>query len=129
LVSAVGLSNFVASSGIGQTGVDTKLRLRIASVFGAFATAMPIVEFLIGHGVAHDIGSASAWEAVACSLSEAPTPFCSAMSLAGIELSDRLGTGAERRSHCDRRRSCGHGGRPGSSQLDTREHQPQLDAM
>jgi putative Mn2+ efflux pump MntP len=40
---ALGLSNFAASIGIGLAGVDAKLRLRIAVVFGAFETATPIL--------------------------------------------------------------------------------------
>jgi putative Mn2+ efflux pump MntP len=61
VAAALGLSNFAVAIGIGLTGVDTKLRLRIVGVFGAFEIAMPIVGLLIAHGLAQDIGSASAW--------------------------------------------------------------------
>jgi putative Mn2+ efflux pump MntP len=61
VAAALGLSNFAASIGIGLTGVDASLRLRIAVVFGAFETAMPIVGVLIGDRVAHAVGPASDW--------------------------------------------------------------------
>jgi putative Mn2+ efflux pump MntP len=61
VAGALSPSNIAASIGTGLTGVDTKLRLRIAFVFGAFETATPIVQLLIGHKLAHHIGSASAW--------------------------------------------------------------------
>lgn len=56
---AVGLSNFAASIGIGLSGVDAKLRVRVGVVFGAFEAAMPVVGLLVGHRLAHTLGSAS----------------------------------------------------------------------
>jgi putative Mn2+ efflux pump MntP len=58
---ALGLSNFAASIGIGLSGVDANLRVRVALVFGAFEAAMPVVGLLLGHRVATSIGSASSY--------------------------------------------------------------------
>ncbi len=57
---ALGLSNFAAAIGIGISGVDARLRLRLGLVFGAFEAAMPVIGLLIGHRSAHLIGSVSA---------------------------------------------------------------------
>lgn len=56
---SVGLGNFAASVAIGLDGVDKTRRLRIALVFGAFETLMPIVGLLIGHQLTGAIGSKS----------------------------------------------------------------------
>ena len=53
----VGLDNFAASIAIGLTGVDRRLRLRIAVVFGLFEAGMPVIGLLIGRGVSGDLGS------------------------------------------------------------------------
>jgi putative Mn2+ efflux pump MntP len=53
---SVGLDNFGAAAGIGVSGVDSHLRLRIAIIFGAFEAAMPIVGLSVGHSVAHSLG-------------------------------------------------------------------------
>jgi putative Mn2+ efflux pump MntP len=58
---AVGLSNFAAAVGIGLSGVDGRLRLRIAIVFGFFEAAMPLVGLLIGSRLAHSVGSAASY--------------------------------------------------------------------
>ena len=39
---SLGLSNFAAAIAIGITGVDRRLRLRIALAFGVFEAGMPI---------------------------------------------------------------------------------------
>jgi manganese efflux pump family protein len=54
----LGLSNFAASIGIGLSGVDAKMRLRVGLVFGVFEAAMPVLGLLLGHRVAHTIGTA-----------------------------------------------------------------------
>jgi putative Mn2+ efflux pump MntP len=59
VATALGLSNFAASIGIGLAGVGAQLRLRVAFVFGIFETAMPIAGLLAGHRMAHLTGSAS----------------------------------------------------------------------
>jgi putative Mn2+ efflux pump MntP len=56
---ALGLSNFAASIGIGLSGVNGGLRIRIALIFGFFEAAMPLVGLLIGHRVASSVGSAA----------------------------------------------------------------------
>jgi putative Mn2+ efflux pump MntP len=55
---ALGLSNFAASIGIGLSGVDRGLRIRIAVVFGFFEAAMPLGGLVVGHRLANSIGSA-----------------------------------------------------------------------
>jgi putative Mn2+ efflux pump MntP len=54
---SVGLDNFGASTALGVSGVDRNLRLGVALIFGAFEAAMPLVGILLGHAVAHDLGS------------------------------------------------------------------------
>lgn len=58
---SLGLSNFAASIGIGVTGVDSRTRLRVGLVFGAFETGMPIAGLLLGHGLASALGGAAHW--------------------------------------------------------------------
>ncbi|MGO8873455.1 MAG: manganese efflux pump MntP family protein [Acidimicrobiales bacterium] len=58
---ALGLSNFAAAIGIGLSGVDAQVRLRVGVVFGAFEAAMPVLGLLLGHRLAHVIGSASGY--------------------------------------------------------------------
>jgi len=53
---SVGLDNFGAATAIGVSGVDRKLRLRVALIFGIFEAAMPIIGILVGHSVARGIG-------------------------------------------------------------------------
>ena len=53
---ALGLDNFAVAVGIGLSGVDRHLRLRIALVFGVFEAAMPLIGLLIGRQLAHRIG-------------------------------------------------------------------------
>jgi manganese efflux pump family protein len=54
---SVGLDNFAASTALGVSGVDSKLRLRVALIFGVFEGIMPIIGLLLGHSLAHDLGS------------------------------------------------------------------------
>lgn len=54
---SVGLGNFAASTALGVSGVDRKLRLRIALIFGLFEGIMPVVGLLLGRSLAHDLGS------------------------------------------------------------------------
>jgi putative Mn2+ efflux pump MntP len=61
VAAALGLSNFAASIGIGLSGVNADLRLRIVVVFGIFETAVPILGLLIGDRLASLIGSAGGW--------------------------------------------------------------------
>lgn len=57
VAGSLGLSNFAASIAIGIAGVDRQLRTRVALAFGVFEAGMPILGLLLGHGVAHDLGS------------------------------------------------------------------------
>ena len=54
---ALGLSNFAGAIGIGLSGVDGRLRVRIAVIFCFFEAAMPLVGLLVGHHLAESIGS------------------------------------------------------------------------
>jgi putative Mn2+ efflux pump MntP len=56
---AVGLDNFAAAIGIGIAGVDARIRVRVAVIFGFFEAAMPLVGLLVGHGSAHSLGQAT----------------------------------------------------------------------
>jgi putative Mn2+ efflux pump MntP len=53
---ALGLSNFAAAIGIGLSGVDGRLRIRIAIIFGSFEAAMPLLGLLVGHRIAESLG-------------------------------------------------------------------------
>jgi manganese efflux pump family protein len=53
---SVGLSNFAASIGIGLSGVDARIRLRIGLAFGFFEALMPVVGLVIGQTLAGNIG-------------------------------------------------------------------------
>jgi len=57
---AMGLSNLAASIGIGISGVDRRLRFRIAIIFGCFEALMPLVGLVVGHRVADSVGSTAA---------------------------------------------------------------------
>ena len=54
---SVGLDNFAASTALGVSGVDCKLRIRLAVIFGVFEGVMPVVGLLLGRSLAHDLGS------------------------------------------------------------------------
>jgi manganese efflux pump family protein len=54
---SVGLDNFAAAIGIGLSGLDAKLRLQVALVFGVFEGGMPILGLLIGRSLTHVLGS------------------------------------------------------------------------
>jgi manganese efflux pump family protein len=53
---SVGLDNFAAAIGIGLSGLDAKLRIQVALVFGLFEGGMPIVGLLIGRSLTHLLG-------------------------------------------------------------------------
>ena len=58
---SVGLDNFAAAVGIGFSGLDARTRLRVAVVFGAFETGMPILGLLLGRSLADALGQAAHW--------------------------------------------------------------------
>jgi manganese efflux pump family protein len=57
VAAAVGLGNFAAAIGIGISGVDARVRIRVGLVFGGFETAMPILGLLLGRRIAGPLGS------------------------------------------------------------------------
>lgn len=61
VAASVGLGNLAAAVGIGFGGVTPATRLRVALVFGAFGTGMPIAGLVIGAGVATGIGHLARW--------------------------------------------------------------------
>ena len=61
VAGAVGLSNFAAAIGIGLSGVNAAVRIRVAIIFGVFEAGMPIVGLLIGHRIASSFGSEASY--------------------------------------------------------------------
>jgi manganese efflux pump family protein len=57
VAASLGASNFAAAIGIGLSGVDARLRLRVAIVFGLFEGGMPLIGIAIGRHVATALGS------------------------------------------------------------------------
>jgi manganese efflux pump family protein len=53
---SIGLDNFGAATAMGVSGVDRRLRLRVALVFGVFEAVMPLVGLLIGRSTAGHLG-------------------------------------------------------------------------
>ena len=54
---ALGLSNVAASIGLGMSGVDNRLRRRIAVTFGFFEAVMPLVGLVLGRSLARSLGA------------------------------------------------------------------------
>lgn len=67
VAAAVGVSNMVASIGVGAGGVNLGTRLRVVLIFGLLEACMPVLGLLIGHGLATDAGREARWLA-ACLL-------------------------------------------------------------
>jgi putative Mn2+ efflux pump MntP len=59
IAGSLGLSNFAASIAIGISGIDHRLRIRIALIFGLFEAAMPLIGLLVGRSLAHTLGSSA----------------------------------------------------------------------
>jgi putative Mn2+ efflux pump MntP len=57
VAGSVGLDNFAAAIAIGLSGVDRRVRLRIAVVFGVFEAGMPVVGLLAGRGLSGSLGA------------------------------------------------------------------------
>jgi manganese efflux pump family protein len=53
---SVGLSNFAGAIGIGLSGIDTRMRIRVGIAFGLFEAVMPIIGLLAGQAVAGYVG-------------------------------------------------------------------------
>lgn len=61
LAVAVGLSNLAGAIGIGVSGVNGPLRLRIAVLFGLFEAGMPVLGLVLGRGAASGLGRWAPW--------------------------------------------------------------------
>jgi len=59
VAASVGLDNLGAATALGVSGVDRKLRIRVALIFGVFEGAMPIIGLVLGHSLARDLGAAA----------------------------------------------------------------------
>jgi len=53
---SVGLDNFGAAAALGVAGAGDHLRLRVATIFGVFEAAMPVLGILLGDSVAGSLG-------------------------------------------------------------------------
>jgi putative Mn2+ efflux pump MntP len=59
--AALGLDNFGAAIAIGISGVNARIRLRVALVFGLFEAAMPLIGLVVGRHLAASLGSATSY--------------------------------------------------------------------
>jgi putative Mn2+ efflux pump MntP len=57
VAGSVGADNFAAAIAIGLAGIDRRVRLRIAVVFGAFEAGMPLIGLLVGRDLTGSLGS------------------------------------------------------------------------
>jgi putative Mn2+ efflux pump MntP len=93
---ALGLDNFAASVGIGVSGVQRALRIRVAVVFGLFETAMPVVGLLLGRGLAADLGGAARWSGAGLLAAAGAYELVSAVRSSGDEESGGMAWGGWR---------------------------------
>jgi putative Mn2+ efflux pump MntP len=56
---SLGMTNFTAALAIGFSGVDARLRLRVAIAFGLFEAGMPLLGLLLGRQLAGSVGAHS----------------------------------------------------------------------
>jgi putative Mn2+ efflux pump MntP len=54
---SVGLSNFAGAIGIGMSGINARIRIRVGLAFGFFEALMPLLGLVLGQAVAVYIGS------------------------------------------------------------------------
>lgn len=86
---SLGLSNFAAAIGIGVAGTTPGTRLRVGLVFGLFEVGMPLLGLLLGQSLAgFALGTYHVRLVVAAVVIGAVS---TGMTLAGLELGDRLG--------------------------------------
>ncbi|MFZ1996139.1 MAG: manganese efflux pump [Solirubrobacteraceae bacterium] len=57
VAGSVGADNFAAAIAIGLAGIDRRVRLRIAVVFGLFEAGMPVIGLLAGRSLSGSLGS------------------------------------------------------------------------
>ena len=67
-VLPLGLDTFAVSAALGVAGLPKQQRLKISLLMSSFEMAMPVVGVLVGHGLAHAIGGAADYLAVAALL-------------------------------------------------------------
>jgi manganese efflux pump family protein len=93
VAAALGLSNFAAAIGIGLSGVDGRVRIRVAIIFGFFEAAMPLLGLLVGHRVAGSIGSAASYLGGGLLIATGLYAFARARMGAAPEVAGRTNTG------------------------------------
>lgn len=93
VAAALGLSNFAAAIGIGLSGVDNRLRIRMAIIFGFFEAAMPLLGLLVGHRVAGSIGSAASYLGGGLLIATGLYAFVQARVGGSSEMAGRTSTG------------------------------------
>jgi len=59
--AALGLDNFGAAIAIGLSGVNARIRVRLALVFGLFEAGMPLIGLVVGRHLAGSLGSATSY--------------------------------------------------------------------
>jgi len=59
VAGSLGADNFAAAVAIGLAGVDQRLRLRIAVVFGVFEAGMPVIGLVVGRDATGSLGSSA----------------------------------------------------------------------
>jgi putative Mn2+ efflux pump MntP len=59
--AALGLDNFGAAIAIGLSGVNARIRIRVALVFGLFEAAMPLIGLVVGRHLSSSLGSATSY--------------------------------------------------------------------
>jgi putative Mn2+ efflux pump MntP len=61
IAAALGLSNLAAAIGIGLSGTNAQVRVRVGVVFGLFEATMPLLGLVLGRQVATSLGSTSTY--------------------------------------------------------------------
>jgi manganese efflux pump family protein len=59
VAGSLGLNDFAGSIAVGTSGVDHRLRVRVALAFGLFEAGMPIIGLLMGRSLSHSLGSSA----------------------------------------------------------------------
>jgi len=88
---SLGLSNFAAAIGIGTSGSDSAIRLRVGIIFGLFEAGMPLAGLALGRGLAHTLGGSIRW--VSAGLLVATGAWALAQAIRGGAESGVVGAG------------------------------------
>ena len=59
IAGSLGLDNFAVSIAIGLSGVDRRVRARVALAFGLFEAGMPIIGLLVGRELSRTLGGSA----------------------------------------------------------------------